>query len=306
MTTRQTVKHDPRSHRLGLGLVALAAMFWSLSGFFTRSISADLTTMLFWRGLFSGTGVLLVFLWVERGHAIKILRSLRWPAFVVAVLSTTGMLTGIGAFRYGSVADAMVIYATVPFVTAGVAFLTIGERPSRSTLIASGVALCGIIIMLWGSSGEGGTWFGKLLACITTISMASLTTLMRRHREVAMLPAMALSGYLCTLFCFVFADTLQISGRDFMLCATFGIIQNASGLALYVFGSRLIPAAEATLLAALEVPFAPLWVWLVFGETPAPQTLLGGAVVLTAMFGHIVSELRNNPKDDPQPFQASP
>ena len=47
------------------------------------------------------------------------------------------MITGIGALRFTKAADAMVIYATVPFMTAALAYLTIGERPSRSTLITS-------------------------------------------------------------------------------------------------------------------------------------------------------------------------
>jgi drug/metabolite transporter (DMT)-like permease len=77
-----------------------------------------------------------------------------------------------------------------------------------------------------------------------------------------------------------------------MLCALFGVIQNATGLVLYAIWSRKIPAAEATLIAALEVPFTPLWVWLFLGETPAGAVLVGGAVVMAALFGHILTEIR--------------
>jgi uncharacterized membrane protein YjjP (DUF1212 family) len=60
---------DQKQHRLGLMLVALAALCWSSAGFFTRLISTDLLTMLFWRGLFSGSAVFLVFFLIERGRA---------------------------------------------------------------------------------------------------------------------------------------------------------------------------------------------------------------------------------------------
>ena len=69
----------------------------------------------------------------------------------------------------------------------------------------------------------------------------------------------------------------------------------AAGLALYTFGSKRVPAAEATLLAALEVPVTPLWVFVFLGEVPAPQTLLGGGIVLAALFMHILSEFRRRP-----------
>ncbi len=296
---------EQQHHRIGLVLVAMAALAWSTSGLFVRIITADLMTMLFWRGLFSGGAVMALFLVIERGRAFKILLGLKWPAWAVAVCCAFGMITGVGAFRYTSVADAMVIYATVPFLTAGLAYLVIGERPARSTMIASVAALLGVGIMLWGSPW-GGSLYGKGLAVLMTLSMASLTTIMRRHREVAMLPAMGAAAWLCSLFCWFFAQPLGISARDFGLIGLFGVVQNATGLALYTFGSRRVPAAEATLIAALEVPFTPFWVWLLLGETPAAQTLAGGAIVLIALFGHILMEFRSNPRNDPEPFQAAP
>ncbi len=283
-----------RQHRIGLFLVAGAALAWSSSGLFVRNISADLMTMLFWRGIFSGAAVFALFLAMEGGRCLGILRSLRWPTLAVALLSATGMITGIGALRNTTVADAMVIYATVPFVTAALAYMVIGEKPSRSTLIGSTVALLGVGVMLWGAE-MGGSLFGQFLAVLMTLSMAGFTTIMRQHREVPMLPAMALSAWICSAACFWFADPLSISQSDLLLCIAFGILQNAAGLALYTFGSKRVPAAEATLLAALEVPFTPLWVFMFLGEVPSPQTLLGGGIVLAALFMHILSEFRRRP-----------
>jgi drug/metabolite transporter (DMT)-like permease len=125
-----------------------------------------------------------------------------------------------------------------------------------------------------------------------SLSMAGFTIIMRRHREVPMLPAMAASAWICSSVCFWWATPASITQQDLLLIAAFGILQNAAGLALYTFGSKRVPAAEATLLAALEVPFTPFWVFLFLGETPALQTLIGGAIVLVALFIHIVSEFR--------------
>ena len=293
------------NHRLGLVLVAFAALSWSSAGIFTRLISADLMTLLFWRGIFSGSAVFLLFVIVEGRGALKILGTFRWPALAVALLSATGMITGIGSMRFTSVADAMVIYATVPFMTAGLAYLFIGENPSRSTMIASGVALGGVGIMLWGAE-LGGSLFGKMLALLMTLSMASFTVIMRRHRDVAMLPAMGASAWICAFVCFWFAQPLAVTAFDFGLIALFGVMQNAAGLAFYTFGSRRVPAAEATLIAALEVPLTPLWVLLFLGEAPSARTALGGAVVLAALFGHIVMEFRNGKPTTDTPFEVLP
>ena len=60
---------EQKNHQTGLLLVAAAALAWSSSGIFTRLIAADLMTLLFWRGLFSGSAVFLLFFTIERGRA---------------------------------------------------------------------------------------------------------------------------------------------------------------------------------------------------------------------------------------------
>ncbi|MBL8906188.1 MAG: DMT family transporter [Rhizobiales bacterium] len=285
--------------RAGLIMVALAALAWSSGGLFVRAIQTDLATMLFWRGLFSGAAVMSFFFWLEGNRAMAVLRQLRWPAFAVAVASAVSMITGIGALQYTSIADALVIYATVPFVTAALAWATIGERPALHTMLASLAALIGVAVMLGGSFADAisgaalkAGLFGKFLAVFMALGMATMTIIMRKHQDVPMLPAVGLSAWICSGAVFAFASPLGINANDFWLCAAFGLFQNASGLALYALGSRRVPAAEATLIAALEVPLTPLWVWMVFGETPALATLLGGSIVLTAMFVHIYLETR--------------
>jgi drug/metabolite transporter (DMT)-like permease len=280
-----------RAHRLGLILVALAAVSWSTAGLFVRFISADLMTMLFWRGLFSGAGVMAIFLLLEGKAALAILKRLGWPALAVMCASTMSMISGISAIRFTTVADALMIYATLPFMTAALAWATIGERPARSTMIASAVALAGFAIMLKDSAWDG-SLLGKAFAVFMTLGMAIMTTIMRRHREVPMLPALGASAWLCSFVTFWFAASLAITPQDLALCALFGVIQNAAGLAFYAIGSRRVPAAEATLIAALEVPLTPLWVWMVLAEVPSGATLFGGLIVLAAMFGHMFAELR--------------
>jgi drug/metabolite transporter (DMT)-like permease len=139
-----------------------------------------------------------------------------------------------------------------------------------------------------------------------SLCMASFTVVMRRHREVAMLPAMGASAYICAFVCFWFASSLDVSSRDLALIALFGILQNAAGLIFYAYGSRRIPAAEATLVAALEVPLTPFWVLLFLNEVPGVPTLIGGAVVLVALFGHILGEFRKGAPEAAQPFQVAP
>lgn len=285
---------DRKQHRLGLAYVALSALLWSLSGLFMLSISASLMTIIFLRGLVSGSSVMLIFACVEKKQAIPILMKIRGPTLAAAALAGASMICGLAAMHYASVAEAMVIYATAPFMTAGIAYLFIGEKASRGTLIASFVACCGVLFMVMdGSGGGGGSLLGKSLAVIMALTVAGLATVMRHYRNIQMLPAMAGGSFLCSLATVWFVHIGSVTAVDLGLIFLFGVVQNACGLAIYVVGARRISAASASLLSALEVPFTPLWTWMFMNDVPSYATLVGGAIVLVALFGHIIAEIRS-------------
>jgi drug/metabolite transporter (DMT)-like permease len=52
---------------------------------------------------------------------------------------------------------------------------------------------------------------------------------------------------------------------------------------LFALGSKVLPAAEATLLSFTEVLLAPVWVFLFLGETASAATFIGGGVLLAAV-----------------------
>src|SRR5205823_4688332 len=71
--------------------------------------------------------------------------------------------------------------------------------------------------------------------------------------------------------------------------------QLGTGLLLFTRGARLIPVAEASLIAVLESVLGPVWVWLVVGERPGVFSLAGGAVILSALVAHTAADLARPP-----------
>lgn len=270
----------------------LSAVAWSTAGLFTRAVSEDAWTILFWRGLFAGLAIMAMTVIQHRGDTIGAYRRLGWPGFLLATTSATGMLCFIASLRLTTVANVYAIYATVPFVTAAAAYLVIGERASRSTLVASAFAAAGIVLTLDLSDLGGRDIRGQVLAFGMTATMALMTIIVRWKRDLPMIPALGLSAWMATAVSFLFCDPFDVSGHDLALLALFGLVNSAVGLSLFGWGSRLTPAAEVALIGLVDVPLGPLWVWLLFGETPSAGTVAGGLVVLAAVTFHIVSEMR--------------
>ena len=283
--------------RLGCGLVLASAIAWSTSGIFMRSLTPDIWTILFWRGFFGFLSILALAMIERRGVRIDWRRVMLPTALLLIAISALGKLAFISALKYTSVANVTVIYATLPFWTAGLAWAWLGEKAGFRTLWASGVAGAGVIIMVAGSFGAVALstehLFGDLMALAMTFSMAIMTVIMRRNRDLPMLEATALSGLAAMIIATPLAEPMSISAPQLLLVAGFGIVTQGLGLGLYTIGARRIPSVQAALLSATEVPFSPLWVWILFAEVPPTASFIGGFLVISAIIWHLQGEFRD-------------
>ncbi len=283
----------PARHRLGLLLVTASAVAWSTAGFFTRLIALDSWTMLVWRGLFGALGTLLFIVLRERGATLRSFRTMKRPGMLFVLISTLGMLSFITSLRFTTVAHVAIIYATVPFMAAALAWFIMRERPGVSAVVAGIGALAGVAVMV-GLSSEGNVR-GDLLALFMTLAMAAMMVIARHAQGIAVLQAACLACLLSGLVSVPFAGHLLVGGRDLIYLALFGLVNSAIGTALFTLGSRLLPAIETGLIGSLDAPLAPIWVWLAFGETPTTATLVGGLIVFGAVFAHILVSARSSP-----------
>jgi len=204
----------------------------------------------------------------------------------------------IFSLTHTTVANTLFLISSAPFMTALLGRIILLERVQRTTLMAMFTALIGITIMVWEGAATGGL-FGNLTALGAALGFAGYTVALRRGRAVEMLPAACLAGLLATFFTGFMAIPvgfgLAISAHDLLLAVIYGGMMS-SGIIIYTKGSRYVPAAELTLLSLAEVVLGPIWVWLGIGEVPSGMTLLGGAIVLTAIVGQALIGMWRRPQ----------
>ncbi len=278
-----------RTWSAGSLIVAASAVAFSTAGLFTRLISTDVWTMLFWRGVFGGLLIAACIAWRERTATVAAFAAMGWAGLLVAGCSAVATICFIAALRETNVADVTIIYATAPFIAAGIAWAWIGERPGRTTLAASALALAGVVAMC-GTALSAGHARGDLLALGMTALMALMMVVIRKHRHVSMLPAACLSAFACAAAVLPLAHPAAVTTVNLALLGLFGTTQFGLGLLLLTIGSRLIPAARTSLLANLELPLAPLWVWLAFGEVPSQPAIIGGGIVCAAVLLDLMAD----------------
>lgn len=276
-------------HREGVALVLFATIAWSSGGLFTRLLPFDLWTIVAWRGVFGTAFIGAYVLWRFGRDTAKTIRRMGPMGALITLCSTAAITLFVPAFQSTSIANAFTIYAALPFVTAGISWVWLRERPTAGTMVASAVAMAGIVVMLGPTAN--GPRLGDALAMLATAATALMTVAIRRSRHVEMVPVAGLSNIVSVLVAAPFAaHLLDLSGRDFLVAAGFGLCPMTLGLMLYVIGSALIPAALAALIGTMEAPFGALWAWIGVGEVPATATLAGGGLVLASVFGRLLLE----------------
>ena len=285
----------PRADRerlRGVALVVGSALVWSTGGLIVRSLTlADSWTTIFWRSL-SATVFLVALTLYQHGRAApRVIFSLGWAGLVVGACFAGASIALIVALSLTSVANVLVIMSAAPLFAALLGWIVAGEPVRPWTWAAIAASMAGIALMVSGSHGHGGL-LGDLIALGIAVGYGGAIVITRTRRTVRMTPAMCIATAAAMLIALPLAHPWQVSATDIPLLAVFGAGQLGVGMVLFAAGSPRVPAAATALLGTLEPILGPVWVWLFIGEAPGARALAGGAVVLAALVGNTLAEVR--------------
>ncbi|ODA93471.1 hypothetical protein BFX40_11735 [Mesorhizobium sp. SEMIA 3007] len=285
---------SPREERVGMLLVFLSALMWSFGGTIARFITVgDSWTVIFWRSVWAAAFLLLFMTWRDgwRGM-LKSFREMGLPGLAVGFCFAIASTAFVVALAYTTVANILLMQAGVPLLAALLAWALFRERVSAVTWVAIAAVIAGVAIMVSESLNGAVSPIGDGLALLIAFMFSIATVITRRFASVRMTPATCLGTFLAAGFAASQASTFTVSAGDMGFLFAFGVVNLGIGLAFFATGARLIPAAVAALLGTFEPILGPIWVWLIHSEVPSGRTIIGGAVVVTALLVHIGLEFK--------------
>lgn len=286
--------HSAAFDRVGLLLVFLSAFFWSFGGAIARFVeTTDSWTIVFWRSFWAASFLMTFMLWRDGARGVvRLFRDMGAPGLAVALCFAIASSTFVVALAYTTVANILLMQASVPLLAALLAWMLFRERVAGSTWVAIAVVIAGVAIMVSDSFDGKVSPIGDGLALLIAVVFALATVITRRFAHVRMTPATVLGTLIAAGWALTQADALAVPASDMGFLFAFGALNLGLGLALFATGARRVPAAVAALLGTFETMLGPVWVWLVHGEVPSGTTLAGGAVVLVALLTHVVLQFR--------------
>jgi drug/metabolite transporter (DMT)-like permease len=143
----------------------------------------------------------------------------------------------------------------------------------------------GMVVLFMDKLG-GGQVLGNVLALCSGLTFSLYFIFMRMQKDGSPLESILLSHILTAVIGLGIAAFLPwpvITPQALGAVAFLGVVQIGVTAVLFAYGIKHVSAVSANLIAVIEPVFNPVWVFLVIGEAPSPNALVGGGMILVAV-----------------------
>ena len=266
-------------------LLVLSMAFWGVNFPLAQLVGSDIPPLEAATGRFVIAALAMLAVAMARGLAVPVLRHAR-SLGVIGVLGMAGFnLLFFFAMQHTSAVNGALIMGTNPLVTAILAALVLGERPSLRQLLALPVAMAGVAAVVLGSGVGAAMASGDGLMLAANMVWAGYNVAVRRlmpagdafANTTVMIVWSALAlGAAALIWGDAFALPGAVAGASLLMVALPGTVL------AYLFYNAGIAGVGAG-RAALFMNLVPVWAMAasaVFGANPSGSQLLGGAVVV--------------------------
>ncbi|WP_434712686.1 DMT family transporter [Rhizobium sp. YTUHZ045] len=271
-------------HRKGLLLTAIGGLALSMDIPLVRLGDGDIWWVLGMRSAATIVATLVIL------GAMRLVSG-KWPVLVpgrpgliAGLLYGLSSLTFVLAVFNTATANVVFIVAFNPMFGALLSWIFLKEKPPAATLIAMLFMISGVGLIV--SEGlASGHIFGDAMALLSALILAAAITLGRASRRqmgfvpllAAILPAaLGLAQALPSAFAIANPGWILLNGAVIMPVAFWCLAT----------GPRYLSAPEVGMFYLLETVLAPIWVWLIFAETPVTTTLVGGGILTATIAVH--------------------
>ena len=223
---------------------------------------------------------------------------LAWT-FVRTLLHITGIAMMFSALQYLPLADAIAIAFVMPFIMLLLGKYVMGEEVGRQRLMACLVGFGGTLLVVQPNFVDVG-WPALLPLGVALVFALFMMVTRRIARSMDPIKLQAISGVQACIVLgigFFLFPALQgeggfvLSGDVWWLLLAMGVVGTLAHLFM-TWSLRFAPAATLAPMQYLEIPFATLIGWIVFGDLPDGIAAVGICITMAAGLYVIVREQR--------------
>ena len=190
------------NRNLSIILLITGSVGVSFGGLIMRNINnADPWQIAFYKALAFLFPITLILFHQHRLGIVTNIKKIGYPGMAGGFLLMLAQLLFIQSIANTSVANALFTLSSIPFITAILAFIFLKEKISLRTIIIMIFAFMGIFIMIKDGLETGG-FYGNIMALVCAFSFSAFVIILRKYRNIDMMPVNLISGVLVLIVSF--------------------------------------------------------------------------------------------------------
>ena len=285
-------KNRPKSY--GNFLALIGVLILTPDTMVMRFSNLDRWPLMGWRGFLMGITLLIFWRLYQFSNTGKNISSIySWQGIIVIFAFAINSMTFTLGIQETSVMVVLTAVATMPVFAAILSIFLMNESQGWCgwlTIIASMVGV--LIVVSDGNNAvgqpEGSTLLGAIFGCITASGLALAFTMIRKYRELEVIPAAAIGSLISGIFGFLLSAEGSIFTAPVWTILTMGVLILPVSFGLISIAPRYTTSAIVSLVMLLEMVIGPFWVWIAIGERPSITMILGAFLVITVISFHII------------------
>lgn len=275
------------------GALSLGVVSISFAAVFIRLADGPAASVAALRLLFA-TLILLPFVLFSNKTRAAI-TSLKGGEMWLLVLS--GFFLAVHFFSWIASLSFTGITSSIVFVTTSPIFVelyaVLVKRERTSVRVWAGIALAiagGVILAGWNIAAGGDYWKGDLLAVVGAAAVAGYFIVGSRLRPKLPLLAYIFPVYGTAALLLALATLLSgpglagLSSKVYFYCFIMALVCQVTGHSLFNWALRRMKTTLVAMATLGEPVGTTILAWLILGETPVPNEIVGGAVILAGVF----------------------
>lgn len=273
----------------GILAMAATAFLWSIAGLVIKKIDWNPIAISGTRSLIAS---LVILLYLRRPKF-----NFSFPQVAASVSLALTMMLFVTANKTTTAANAILLQYLAPVLTAFIGAKLLREKPRAEHFAAFPFVALGMLLMF---SGElsGGRLHGNIIAVASAFTFSFYFIFMRMQKDGSPLESNLLAHWMTAAVCLLislFLPAPTASRGSLVAIMVLGVIQIGIPAILFAFAIKKVSAVSATLVAVIEPVFNPVWVFLAIGESPGPNAVWGGAIIILAVTAASVASSRRKP-----------
>jgi drug/metabolite transporter, DME family len=270
-------------------LVLAAALLWSTGGLFIKWTKLSGLELSFYRSFFAAITVAIFTR--KEGFGLNRLTA------VASVLYAVLLVLFVMATKQTTAANAIFLQYTAPVYLLILEPLIYKEKFRGRDLITVLVCLGGMTLFFVGQLRPQDVT-GNLMALASGLCFALYFLLLRHSKARAVNRASSvIYGNLLAVVALApvgLAALNKIDARDAFSFVYLGVVQLGLAYTLFTLAmARGVRSLDAGIIGYIEPVLNPVWVFLALGERPSRWALVGGTIIIAAVFIHTLIEARS-------------